>query len=118
MIYIQKCSLWNIDEQDKFSSLPFVLTPVKTYIEDDDLVRKLFRCTECEQLYFYEYIEDTDWNEGNDPQYRTLIPVDSENQADRMSKMSEVDILRFSPRLQNDWSKDAKEKTGWFWSGK
>lgn len=112
------CQLWKIEGKDKNLNLRELLDIVKTYEKESHVVRELLKCSECGQLYFYEFYEEIDWENGNDPQYRTAIPVESEDQADKMAKMSQVEILKFSPRLQNDWPKDAEEKTGWFWSGK
>jgi hypothetical protein len=58
-----------------------------------------------------------DWVGGNDPQYRTLIPVADEEGADRLNALDMIEILQYFPRLQSDWPKDADEPKVW-WSGK
>jgi hypothetical protein len=50
---------------------------VDTYADKSHLLRYLLKCRECGQLYFYEWYEEIDWVDGNDPQYSTYIPVES-----------------------------------------
>ena|ERR1043165_1052554 len=82
-----------------------------TYVDDDHLTRCLLRCRECGQLYFYEFSEEIDWGGGDDPQYRTYIPVETETEIEALKKASRFDLLNYFPRLQRDWPKDAQAPT-------
>src|ERR1700733_7265532 len=79
-----QCVLWHNPTrvrdrvQDRFEI-------IDTYEDDSNLIRRLLKCRECGQLYFYEFYEEIDWIDGDDPQYRKYIPV---------SNMSDVEILQ------------------------
>jgi len=75
--------------------------------EDTHHRRALLRCKSCGQLYLYEFYEWIDWEGGNDPQYRTWIPVESREEAEELNKADYIGLLKFSPRLQSDLPKDA-----------
>ncbi len=85
--------------------------------EDTHFRRALMRCKTCGQLYYYEFYEWIDWEGGNDPQYRTWIPVESREEIDELNKTDHISLLKFFPRLQSDFPRDAKEPKV-FWVGK
>lgn len=118
MITPTKCHLWNKEELTEEDIIPrnnFEL--LKTYVDESHLWRYLLKCKDCGQLYFYEFYEEIDWKEGKDPQYTTLIPVASDEEAKKMAELSTIEILKFSPRLQSDFPSNA-EKTKVHWIGK
>lgn len=106
------CHLW--ENPEEFHLKSDFLRKVKSYEEESHVIRRLLECEECRQLYFYEFNETIDWEGGNDPQYRTLIPVTDEEGADKLSKLNEFEILQYHPRLQSDWPKDIKEPKVWW----
>ena len=85
--------------------------------EDIHLRRSLMRCKSCGQLYYYEFHEWIDWTGGNDPQYRTWIPVESREEIDALNQTSPLTLLKFLPRLQSDFPKDTNEPKV-FWVGR
>jgi hypothetical protein len=93
---------------------------IETYVDGDHLDRHLLRCRECGQLYFYEFYEEIDWDGGNDPQYRTYIPVESDTEIEALKtkEASPWETLNYSPRLLRDWPKDAPEPLPPRWIGK
>lgn len=104
------CHIWNkpdltIEELNNSTEV------LKTYTDESHLIRRLLKCNKCGQLYFYEFYEEIDWSGGNDPQYRTWIPVDDETSAEVLSKMSPLHILNY-PSVRYDWPSDAKEPVG------
>ena len=109
----KNCHMWKQEEPD------LELEIIKRYPEDsypthaDDSARSLKKCSDCGQLYFYEMVEHIDWDDGNDPIYRTFIPVSSEKVADELALLSDLDILYSSPRIQKDWEKNGKRKLYW-----
>jgi hypothetical protein len=52
-------------------------TLLDTYADDSHLSRRLLKCRECAQLYFFEFYEEIDWLDSKDPQYVTYIPVET-----------------------------------------
>lgn len=113
-----KCHLWNKDKPTKEDiDLKSNFELLHTFVHDSHLWRYLLKCKECGQLYFYEFYEEIDWDKGNDPQYTTFIPVASEDEAKKMAEKSPLELLQFSPRLQQDWPSDA-EKSTIRWIGK
>ena len=85
--------------------------------EDSHYRRALLRCKSCGQLYLYEFYEWIEWEGGNDPQYQTWIPVASREEAVEVNKADYIELLKFSPRLQSDFPKDASEPKV-FWVGR
>jgi hypothetical protein len=96
-----QCVLW---EDPKQIALPAKLTLelVESYVESSHLDRCLFRCPECGQLYFYEFYEWVDWQEGNDKQYVTYFPVEGAADLEELKAESEFGLMRFYPRLHWD----------------
>jgi hypothetical protein len=103
-----QCILWKHPEvvkeprSDRFECL-------ETYEDDSHWSRCLLKCRECGQRYFYEFYEQIDWVDGDDPQYVTYIPVESAEDIEALKQTSELGLLRFGPRLQKDWPKGATE---------
>jgi hypothetical protein len=105
-----QCVLWEHPE--------LVLEPLKdrferidTYVDESHLMRFLLKCRECGQLYFFELYEEINWEGGNDPQYSTYIPVETKDEIKTLNSASPFGLLDFSPRLQEDFPKDAKKPT-------
>jgi len=88
---------------------PFEL--LETYSKDSHLWRYLLRCRECGQRYFFEFYEEIDWVDGEDPQYSTYLPVETDAEIAKLQNATQVELLQFTPRLQKDFPKGAKEPT-------
>lgn|SRR3989338_5008882 len=73
-----------------------------TFTDASHHARKLLKCKECGQLYFYEYYEKIDWATGNDPQYSTFIPIDTEDKTKLFKDLSPLELMGY-PRIQWDW---------------
>jgi hypothetical protein len=109
-----QCALWKkpelIDEpnrRDRFELLD-------TYVDESHLFRDLLKCEECGQLYCFEFYEEIDWEDGNDPQYSTYIPVETGAEIQILRKASPLKLLEHLPQLRRDFPKDAKSpKTYW-----
>ena len=78
---------------------------IKEYVDESHLFRYLLKCDKCGQLYFYEFNEEIDWQDGDDSQYNTYIPVKSEEEADEMNKKNSFELLAIKPRIQHDVGK-------------
>jgi hypothetical protein len=91
-----------------------VLSCWETYVDESHLFRDLLKCKGCGQLYFFEFYEEIDWEEGNDPQYSTYIPVETGAEIEMLKKASPLKLLEHLPQLRHDFPKDAKSpKTYW-----
>ena len=90
---------------------------LETYKEDSHLIRQLLRCKECDQLYFYEMYEQIDWANGEDPIYRTLIPVATAEDARILARWSITEIHTATPRLLSDWPAELTQPKV-YWVGK
>lgn len=109
-----QCHLW---AKDRLADEDLdCLTFVKEYMDDPHLARWLSRCGLCGQLYFGEFYEVVDWDKGDDKQYATLIPVESESEADEISELTPFQLLIFHPTIRND-SHDKSGK-GIHWTGR
>lgn len=86
---------------------------IKLYVQESHLFRYVLKCDECGQLYFYEFKEEIDWDEGNDTQYNTYIPVATLEDADTLSEMDSFKLLTIFPRLQYDTGKGTKGDIVW-----
>jgi hypothetical protein len=101
-----QCHLWqnkNLTLEDVGGDNFLVL---KIYLDESHLIRKSLKCKDCGQLYFYEFSEKVDWEGGNDTQYRTFIPVASDDEAEYMSTLSSTEFIFYYPQLQIDWPSD------------
>lgn len=99
-----RCHLW---QAQTIPESKLRLRVVKTLVDDSHDVRSIKKCRDCGQLYLYEFHEDIDWINGEDPQYRSLTPIRS---------IAELDNphgdLADRRRLQWDWIKE-KEVPHW-----
>jgi hypothetical protein len=95
-------------------SLDSVFERVETFVDESHLSRELLRCKDCGQLYFFEFYEEIDWKDGNDPQYSKYIPVETDAEIEMLKKASPLKLLEYLPQLRHDFPKDAKSpKTYW-----
>ena len=105
------CVFWEKPKRAFDGPLADRFARLETYADDSHCWRYLLECRECGQLYFYEFYEEIDWVQGNDPQYQTLIPLDSEGDAESLKATSQLGLLAYFPRLQRDFPKEAKKPT-------
>ncbi len=102
------CRYWTEPEQaidgpreDRFKELD-------EYVDESHWWRYLLECRECGQKYFYEFYETIDWVGGNDPQYTTYVPVDSDDDIESLKATSLAGLLNHTPRLEKNFPKDAE----------
>jgi hypothetical protein len=84
-----------------------------TYEDDSHWMRTLLKCRECGQLYFYEFYEVVDWKNGNDCQYPTYIPVETNVEIETLRQTTYWELLKFYPRLQKYYPDDGKPVARW-----
>lgn len=98
---LENCHLWNADKLTA-EEISASLELLEEYLDDSDLIRRLYRCKKCKQLYFYEFKEDLNWETGAEPQYRTWIPVNNEAHALLLNKESSMSLLKY-PSIREDF---------------
>jgi len=79
-----QCTLWSNPEligaaKDRFEA-------VETFVDESHLHRSLLKCRECGQLYFSEFYEMVDWDDGDDAQYTAYVPVETPAEIDATSR--------------------------------
>jgi hypothetical protein len=53
---------------------------VKRLIDESHYIVSILRCPHCAQAYLSVFTETIDWTDGEDPQYRTLLPIEAQEQ--------------------------------------
>jgi hypothetical protein len=111
-----QCVLWK--EPKGIQGKPAdMFEKIETYLDDSHLIRRLLKCRECGQLYFYEMYEEIDWADGEDPIYRTYVPVGNKTELDMLKETSTLELLQAFPSLRSDFPKGAKSPKV-YWTGK
>jgi hypothetical protein len=97
-----QCVLWDHPERVP-GSFARCFEELESYEDTSHLSRSLYKCRECGQLYFHEWYEWVDWDEGHDIQYSTLLPVRSVEQGAELNNV--FGLMRYLPRLHLDAGK-------------
>jgi hypothetical protein len=95
------CVLWDHPERlaGRFAEL---LEEVESYEDSSHLTRSLYKCRECGHLYFHEWYEWVDWDQGNDKQYSTLVPVQTQEEIAALRETNVFTLMTHFPRLHFD----------------
>jgi hypothetical protein len=112
-----QCVYWDDPSPVRSTPMKELFELIDTYAHESHLIRYLLKCRECGQLYFFEFYEWVDWENGNDPQYSKYIPISTMDDAEMLKNAEPHDLLRFSPALNIDFPRDADEPT-MYWAGK
>jgi hypothetical protein len=106
-----KCHLFTVPELTREILNGTSFEQVCTFLNDSHLIRRLLRCKECNQLYLYEFREETDWINGEDPQYRTYIAVTAEEPLVRLINSDEFfsGLLETYAHIKHDWPSDGPQ---------
>ena len=104
-----QCFLWKKDKLISEDLHYQNLEAIETFVDDDHFSRRLIKCKECGQLYFKEFYETTDYIGGNDPQYITLVPVETKEDIEKLKATSMSDLLKFRPHISSNFPSDVDE---------
>jgi hypothetical protein len=113
----RQCLYWDKPARIRDGTLKEHFELIEEYTSESHLRRYLLKCRECGQLYFFEFYEEIDWDEGKDPQYTKYIPVGSAEDAALFSRSTPIDLLDVMPCLRVDYPRDA-EAPSVYWAGK
>ena len=110
-----ECILWRSPE--RLENIQKVLDTIEIYMDDSHHMRRLVKCRECGQLYFYEFLEFVDYQDGEDPQYRTYIPVASAGDAVLLSSLPHWELVTYAPAIHANWPK-GQDRSHISWVGR
>src|SRR5690349_5520694 len=105
-----QCIFWEKPEL-AFGTMKEQFELLETVDRESHWWRYVLKCRECGQRYFFEFYEEVDWDEGNDPQRSTFIPVETDDEIAALKQASVFDLTRLSPRLVRTFPKDAEQPT-------
>lgn len=112
----RQCIYWENPEQVRgVMQQRFEL--IETYQDQSHQRRYLLRCRECGQLYFFEFHEQVDWADGDDPQFSQYVPVSTPEEAAALAALNEFGVQLAAPALCIDFPKDATAPLV-YWRGK
>jgi hypothetical protein len=110
---LTQCMLWE-DPGRANAKFSEIFDELACYEDSSHLSRSLYKCKECGQLYFFEWMEWVDWEGGDDRQYSTLFPVQTQEEIEAMKQASFFDLMNYYPRLHVDgnpkWNGKDKER--------
>lgn len=110
-----KC--WSSDASDAWEAVTSI--PIEVYLIDEPhYIVSVRACPSCSQRYLQVTTEIIDWNDGEDPIYRTIIPIDNvERVRLTTSKPLDTSVIEAvgagRPSLQYDWPKGQDPSTCW-----
>ncbi|MCB9948399.1 MAG: hypothetical protein H6842_11295 [Rhodospirillaceae bacterium] len=99
------CLLWKDPEAAIAKGLRAQFERLETFVEDSHWWRYLLQCRGCGQRYVFEFYEEVDWAGGQDPQFSTWVPVDTDEQIAAVRAAAPRQLSAFTPRLCRDWPK-------------
>jgi hypothetical protein len=86
-------------------------------VDDSHFIVRIVRCRACSQGFIYIFTEFIDWEDGNDPQYVTLMPVTGVEAAaftDGTLPVQEAGALGKDRRhLVDDWPASGGRRLRW-----
>ena len=106
-----QCILWNQPDTAFRRPLQESFERLRTFIHEDHWRRYVLACRECGQRYVYEFYEEVDWIGGEDAQRTTLIPVETEDEIETVSRTAPAKLVQFTPRLERLFASDAESPT-------
>ena len=104
------CHLWTKKSLLK-NDLKDSLEVVEIIEQESHNSKKIMKCKDCGQLYLYHFVEEVDWEEGNDDQCFQWIPVRSVEEARELCK-KHIFYLLALPSIRIDFTKNMKEPKG------
>ena len=102
------CTLWTDPEATVARGLKAQFERLETFVEESHWWRYLLKCRECGQRYVYEFREEVDWADGDDPQYVTWVPVETEQEIRALRSAPPDDLRLYTPCLCKDRPKGAR----------
>ena len=95
------------------------LTRAQELIDESHFHVMILACARCSQRFVSVFTEMIDWEDGDDPQFWTLLPITETEAADlvqRRSSLTEASLDALGPGrrcLRHDHPKAAASRTSW-----
>ena len=95
-------------------------TELARLIDESHFIVRIVSCPQCDQRYVMVFTELIDWKDGDDPQYRSVLPLTARESEQLMAQGGKVDLrliesLGTSRRhLRTSWPKGGTQ--GIFWA--
>jgi hypothetical protein len=109
----KNCVLWRDPESVVSVPLQQGFELLETFVEESHWWRYLLKCRECGQLYVFEFLEEVDWVDSDDPQFCTWIPIETDEEVERLKAAAQLDLRMFKPHLCDDRPKGGERKVYW-----
>ena len=108
---------WSSEATEAWEAVTSI--PIETYLIDEShYIVSIRACPSCSQHYLQVTTETVDWEDGEDPIYRTVIPINDGERA-RLTNSTPLgpDILEGvglgRRSLQYEWPKDQEPRKYW-----
>jgi hypothetical protein len=102
-----QCALWTDPEATLAKPLKQQFTLHATFVEESHWWRCLLECRDCGQRSVYEFHEEADRADGDDPQYVTFVPVETQAEIDAACAAPQGSSPVRAAALRKDWPKGA-----------
>jgi hypothetical protein len=102
------CVLWNDPDAAIARPMREAFDLLETLVKESHWWRYILRCRCCGQRYFFEFHEEVDWADGEDPQFSVWVPFATEAELAALKAAPPGVMGEFVPRLCKDYPKGAK----------
>jgi hypothetical protein len=108
---------WSSEASEAWRAVTSI--PIQTYLIDEShYIVSIRRCASCSQHYLQVTTETVDWNDGEDPIHRTIIPIDDAERTElTSSKRLDADVIEGvgvgRQSLKFGWPKNQESRTYW-----
>jgi hypothetical protein len=113
----KSCVLWRDPESAVSGPSQEGFERLETFLDESHWWRYLLKCRECGQLYVFEFKEEVDWVDGDDPQSCTWIPVETDEEVHRAKTTAPRNLRTIKPHLCDDRPKGGERKVYWVAAG-
>lgn len=73
--------------------------------------RYALKCRDCGQTYFFQFLEEIDWDEGLDAQVSIYIPYEGQSALDALKREDRLSVLLNRPQLRKESPLGKRETT-------
>jgi hypothetical protein len=108
---------WSSEASEAWTAVTCV--PIQAHlIEESHYIVSIRLCPSCSQHYLQVTTETVDWKDGEDPIYRTIIPIDDAERSElTSSKRLDTNVIERigvgRQSLKFDWPKNQEPSTYW-----
>lgn len=101
------CALWTEPGPRLSAPTSHSFERLQQFEDESHWSRALLACRECGQRYVFEFYEEVDWADGDDPQYCTWVPIDGDEDIAAALRAGPGELAGLRPCLRKDWPKGA-----------